>query len=1262
MTRELAAEQTATVFPLSPAQLGMWYAQQLDPSVPLSEAQYIEMRGPLDLAALRRAGGIAGREFGSGVLRLVDIDDRPYQVVDPNIEPAVGYLDFGDRADPVAEDLEWMRADVAVPIDLTGTGTGLSTVLRVGADHHLWYTRGHHILIDGYGSVTMLHRVAELYNAAVRGEPAPPGTASSLLEVHEAEMAYRESSRFTTDQRYWNEITAGMPDRCSLVSATAPARALAREARAQLPERTATRLESAARRFDTSSATVVMAAVALYYARLTATEDVVLSLPVSGRTTAMLRRSGGMIANVVPLRVRVPRDGHVGEVLDAVRVAASGALRHQRFRHEDMRADASVQPGFAAVETIPGASDAAGPVDTAGSAGSDVRPGAAGPATSDVAGGPEFGRGLVGPVINIMLFPAGIDFAGLDSSLNVVTSGPIEDLFVNFYQHGANAPIHVDFAANPRLYEEDSLGRHHRRFLTVLESLLSAEADTPLAELEYCTEDERPLLAGAHGSFALEPLLLPELLAYGRRLGGADGVAVVCGRRQLSYGELDALSNDLARTLLRTSGPGSTVVGPESAVLLALLRSIEAMVALWAVAKTDAAFMPIGAGMPGDRMERIAAECGARIGLTFEKSVADLPGSVRWITLDGLLEVAADVLDAPLSPQELNGVARIENPAYIVFTSGSTGVPKGVVATHAGLLALTNAITDAYFVTTESQVLQCLNPSFDASVLEWLMAFSNGATLVVADTDPVLGPELARLVREYAITQVCSTPAVLSTLEPDALDGVHAVSSGGEPTPPDIVARFGIGRALLNSYGPSETTVAVTHTEGLVPGENAGLGDPIAGAGMLVLDRWLRPVPTGVAGELYVTGPGVARGYVGRPGLTAERFVPALWGPAGARMYRTGDLVRWTESGVLEYVGRGDFQVKLRGMRIELGEIDAVLNAHAAVEIAVTVARPGPSGNAMLAAYVVPHADATVSEADLLDHAARRLPPYMVPATVTVLGALPLTANGKVDRRALPEPVVTQPVRQREASSETERTLCALFAEILGTPDVGPDTSFFALGGDSIMAITLVSRARAAGLVFSACEVFEHRTPAALAAIAVTPEDHTEKLPELPGGGIGRLPLTPIAAWLLARPGWEHFAQSMVVRLPVGIEPDALRRTVQALVERHDMLRARVVDTDTGTELEVPPPHVADAASLITRIDWPTRPAAEAPTTGGGSSGETGSPDSAGRTRHHRARTGSGSPPPRSAHRPHAGTDLARPRPRTHDPGPPPDRRPPPGL
>ncbi|WP_433725976.1 amino acid adenylation domain-containing protein [Nocardia sp. CA-129566] len=1132
---------TVTMFPLSPAQLGMWYAQLLDPGVPLSEAQYIEMRGRLDLDQLRRAGVTAAREFGSGVLRLLEIDGRPQQVVDARLEPTVEYLDLRDRPDPFATALAWMRRDVAAPIDLFGAGVGISVVIHIGVDHYLWYTRAHHILIDGFGSVTMLYRVAELYNATVRGELAKPGTAASLLEVHEAEMAYRDSTRAQTDARYWREQVAGMPRRCSLVSTTAPASVLGREQRGALSPEVSARLDITARRFGTTSATLVMAAVALYYARLTASEDVVLSLPVSGRTTAMLRRSGGMVANVVPLRIPVRRNGTVGEVVDAVRMAASGALRHQRYRHEDMR----------------------------------EREG----------DGQEYGRGFVGPVVNIMLFATPIDFVGLESSMHVLTSGPIEDLFVNFYQYGAEAPIHVDFAANPVLYEQDSLVRHHRRFMTLFDSLLAASPETAVAQLNYFTSDEAEFRHGIRGVEPPAPRLLSEILAAGARRAGDDAVAVVCGAREVTYGELEVLSNRLARRLI---GAG---IGPESAVLVALPRSVAAMVAIWAVAKSGAAFVPVGTGLPGERVARMAAECAASIGLTSTESVAGLPDSVVWLALDEPSFAISgdgrpphlwprDIPVGPIAAAERNGTPRIDNAAYIVFTSGSTGVPKGVMVTHAGLAGLAAAVADSYQVMPDARVLQCLNPSFDASILEWLMAFASGATLVVAAADPVLGADLAALIRDYRVTQLCSTPAVLSTVAAGALDGVRAVSSGGESCPPELVARFGVGRTLLNSYGPTETTVAVTFTDGLVPGEPVGMGVPVPGVELLVLDRWLRAVPTGIVGELYVLGPGVARGYAGRPGLSAERFVAA---PSGARMYRTGDLVRRKETGALEYVGRNDFQVKLRGIRIELGEIDAVLAAHAAVEIAVTVARPIGAAT-MLAAYVVPVVDASVTEAELIEHVAQRLPAYMVPATVSVLGALPLTGNGKIDRGALPEPVVDRSVRALDAITAAERAMCALFSEVLGTPDIGPDSSFFALGGDSIMAIQLVAGARAAGLVFSARDVFERRTPAALAAIA-TELERPATLPELPGGGVGSMPLTPIAAWLLARPGWERFAQSMVVRLPVGIEREQVVRTVQAVFDRHDMLRSRLVAAENGWELSVSDIGAVDVGALLTRVE-----------------------------------------------------------------------------
>uniref|UniRef100_UPI000833DC63 non-ribosomal peptide synthetase n=1 Tax=Nocardia lijiangensis TaxID=299618 RepID=UPI000833DC63 len=652
--------------------------------------------------------------------------------------------------------------------------------------------------------------------------------------------------------------------------------------------------------------------------------------------------------------------------------------------------------------------------------------------------------------------------------------------------------------------------------------------------------------------------------------------------------------------------------GPDDAVLVALPRSVESVLAFWGVVRSGAAYLPVGTGNPAERVAKMAAECGARLGITTRDLASRLPDSVEWIYID----TDAPVLDALASSADgsrptvdetaaegdstgfrPHGEVRLDHTAYVVFTSGSTGVPKGVVVTHAGIAGLAAAVREAYRPEVGSRVLHCLNPSFDASLLELLIAFGTGATMVIGRGESMAGAELTSAVADFGITQVCSTPAVLATLPEGALDGVVAVSTGGEICPPELVARFGPGRRLVNSYGPSETTVAATFTEPMDPQRPSGIGRPVPGARLMVLDRRLRPVPIGTPGELYIGGPGVARGYAGRQGLTADRLVADPFGPRGTRMYRTGDLVCWrsaepfddavrasSDGVVLEYLGRSDFQVKLRGMRVEPGEVDAVLDSHPEVEIAVTVVRTGASGRAMLASYVVPvHRDSQPTELDvprLREFCMRRLPGHMVPGTITVLDALPLTSNGKVDRRALPEPAVE--AAPRTAATEVEGALCALFAEVLGVPAVGADVSFFALGGDSILSIQLVARGRAAGLVFSARDVFEHPTPAALASVVTAPGERAV-LDELPGGGVGFLPRTPIVDWLLEQPGWQRFSQSMVLALPAGLSEPELARTLGAVLDRHDMLRARVVRGG----MEVAPPGTIAPETVLVRVPCP---------------------------------------------------------------------------
>ena len=416
----------------------------------------------------------------------------------------------------------------------------------------------------------------------------------------------------------------------------------------------------------------------------------------------------------------------------------------------------------------------------------------------------------------------------------------------------------------------------------------------------------------------------------------------------------------------------------------------------------------------------------------------------------------------------------------MIYTSGSTGTPKGVAVSHGGIPNLAAVEIERFTITSEARVLQFASPSFDAAIWEISACLIAGASLILR-SDESGGQALGNLIRGQGVTHATLPPVVLADLPADL--PLQTLVVAGEACSAELVERWSVGRRMINAYGPTETTVCATMSEPLSGRSMAPIGRPIANTQVYVLDSGLEPVPIGVVGELYVAGAGLGRGYVGRCGLTAERFVANPFGMAGSRMYRTGDLARWRHDGVLEFVGRADQQVKLRGFRIEPGEIEAVLLRHPAVAQAVVLAREDAPGQKRLVAYVVAGADRAIDVAALRAQLGASLPDYMVPSGIVVLASLPLTPNGKLDRGALPAPDLTPQV-VRLPRTPQEEVLCALYAEVLGVARVGIDDSFFALGGDSIMSIQLVSRARKAGLEITPRAVFQHRTVEALAAVA----------------------------------------------------------------------------------------------------------------------------------------------------------------------------------
>ncbi|NEC96087.1 amino acid adenylation domain-containing protein, partial [Streptomyces albidoflavus] len=612
----------------------------------------------------------------------------------------------------------------------------------------------------------------------------------------------------------------------------------------------------------------------------------------------------------------------------------------------------------------------------------------------------------------------------------------------------------------------------------------------------------------------------------------------------------------LAR-LLRGRGTGA-----ETRVAVLLPRSAAWAPAVLGVARAGGVHVPVDPAWPADRLRYVLDDCGAALLVTDRAhAAAHRADGPPLLVLDDPA-VLAELAELPAGAPET--AVPPASAAYVIHTSGSTGRPKGVVVPHRGLTSLAASLTGAGGGVggDPARVLQLASPGFDASVLELLLAFATGGTLVLPSAEgPLAGEELARVVEEERVTHALIPPTVLASVPPGRMPGLTTLFTGGEACGPELVRLWSPGRTLVNAYGPTETTVVATMSGRLDPGTADApppIGLPVTGAAVRVLDARLRPVPAGVPGELYVAGAVLARGYLGQSALTATRFVADPEG-GGGRLYRTGDLVRRRADGQLAYVGRADDQVKLRGLRIELGEIEAALTRHPAVRQAAVTVREDRPGSRRLVAYVVPHAGTEAPDAETLrTFAGGSLPAYMLPAAFVPLPALPVNASGKTDRRALPAPDdegdrATTYVAPR---TDTERALCQIWSEVLGVEHVGVHDSFFALGGDSILSIQVVSRARQAGLHMYTRDVFVGQTVAGLAA-----EADAAEAADTPAGEeseAGPLPPVPVAEWFFAThpKAPAHFDMTMSFTLAPGADPAALRTAVGALLDRHGMLRA----------------------------------------------------------------------------------------------------------
>ncbi|MFJ3826069.1 amino acid adenylation domain-containing protein [Streptomyces nodosus] len=1137
--------------PLSFAQRRLWFLNRLEgPSPTYNIPLSMRLTGALDVEALRAAIGDLVARHESLRTTFPESDGTPRQeILDPAAAtPRLRITDVGPDGLDAA-----VAAAVAHGFDLAAELPVRVDLFTVGPRDHVLVFLVHHISCDGWSLGPLLRDLSDAYRARTAGR-APEWTP---LAVQYADYALWQrdvlgseddrDSRLAAELDHWRERLAGMPEELTLpTDLPRPARPSHRGdlVRLRLEPSLHRALAELARTAGASPFMVLQAALAALLDRIGAGPDIPLGTTVAGRTDDALDELVGFFVNTLVLRTDTSGDPSFRALVERVRRTDVAAFENQNVPFERL---VEVLSPSRSMSRHPLLQVMLNLLNTP-------------PAELD------FGDDLA-----IAQQPNGLRVAKFDLAFNLAETMDTEgrpDGIVGVIEYSTD------------LFTEGTVRSLADRLVALLERLL-AEPDRPIGEHDLLTVGERELLLGAwRGAEPEAPAGTLAELFEAQAARAPRATALWCEGETTSYAELNERANRLAHELIARG------VAPGSVVAVAVPRSPQQVTAFLAVAKAGAVHLPVDPEYPAERVAFMLADAAPAALLATEASHGLLPAAPAvpaWVLDEP--GFAASVAARPATDPPAAGT--VDGPAYVVYTSGSTGRPKGVLVGHRGLASFVHSHVERLGLDDESRVLQVVSTNFDVSVGDLAMALLSGATLALPGPDrELIGEGLADALEAAEATHVMLPAPLLGTLPERDLPSLRCIVSGGEALSPGLLARWAPGRTVVNAYGPTETTVAATLSAPLSGDTTPPIGRPVAGTRVTVLDERLRPVPGGVAGELCVAGSGVALGYLGRPALTAERFVADPFGPAGSRMYRTGDLVRWNASGQLEFVGRSDQQVKIRGFRVELGEIETVLLARPGVAQATVIVREDQPGLRRLVAYVVADEGAELpDQAVLRKDVTAALPDYMVPAAFVVLDALPLTANGKLDRTALPAPELDSGVPGRDPATEREAVLCRIFAGLLGRETVGADDGFFDLGGDSIVSIQLVSRARAAGIELTVADVFEHRTPAALAGIA---EAAAETLAEDPDAGIGELPLTPIMHWWREHGGpIDGFHQAMAVQSPAALDLAGLTTAVQAVLDRHDALRLRLTRaSDEDWRIEVRPRGEVRAEQLVHRVDF----------------------------------------------------------------------------
>ncbi|WP_062982507.1 non-ribosomal peptide synthetase [Nocardia anaemiae] len=1157
-------------WPLTRAQQHVWVAQQLDDTGRrFVVGGYVHIHGTLDEAAFERALRIV--VAGAETMRVrfdTDAEGEVVQILEDAADWPLHRSSFRDAADPRGEAVRFMYAALDRPFDLRSAPLFEHHLIDLGTEGTAWFVRSHHAVLDGAASAAMIKRVADTYTALVAGRPVPESVFDRVEALVAEDIRYRASARFADDRRFWAQrLAIPGPDDAPLfagIPATADVPRYIRHVGAlDAPAWHALRARADAS--GTAWPAWVFAAIALLLHADSGARMITLGVAVPAKRS---RTALGVTANVVPLRIPVDPSASLGELVGAVRAESLIILRHQRYQQADMLADLR-------------------------------------------AGG--VGGGIVGPTINVLPMQKDLRFGTDTATLRHLSAGRSDDLTIGVYDNGEPV-LPLVLESNTLRYSERDLAAHHRRLTETIAAIAAAPQDLPVGRLRTPADHRSAVLPdsvartpphrtpldaalptppesglrsfpedpAAPSSTADRPQTLVDWFERTVTERG-DATAVVCGAESLTYAELDGRARRLAELIAGYGG------GAGEFVALALPRSLDLIVAMVAVLRTGAAYVPLDPGYPEQRLRAIVADAAPALIVT-GGGVA-LPDSLAAVPV---LRIG----DRPrVTPPDPPARPSARHPAYVIHTSGTTDRPKGVVVTHANVVGLLASAQRWFGFGADDVWTLFHSTAFDFSVWEIWGALCYGGKLVVVDAEVARSPsDFLDLLVAQRVTVLNQTPSAFGMLvdaqaaRPAASDelSLRHVIFGGEPVEPWRLAAWWSRRdprrtRLVNMYGITETTVFTTGTP-LPRNPSAGdIGTPLPDQSVYVLDATLCPCPPDIPGELYVAGPGVAAGYLRRPGRTAERFVADPFGAPGTVMYRSGDMARWTATGTLEYLGRVDRQVKVRGFRIEPAEVEAALCGQPAVRAAAVLTVEYHPGDRRLVAFVTGD---RVDVDTVRTGIAERLPAHAIPSAILAVDTIPMTSNGKIDERRLRAIATNGAARVVGASPSTdiEARLRALFVDVLGDDGIGIDDGFFASGGDSILAVRLADRVRAAGLAISPREVFEQQTVRALARTA-RPVAAPALTPATPSDGHRFLPATPLQSGLLfhslyERDGEDPYLVQFAFELDGDVDADRLGAALRSVLSRHPHLIGRFVVDDS----EQPRYEIRDDIELPWRV------------------------------------------------------------------------------